>query len=417
MKTLTLNKIYDEKSLDIQRERYIKAAKEFEKLYGEKPVFAFSAPGRTEIGGNHTDHNLGCVIAAGVSLDVIAMVKPTDDGVITIKSEGFPEDKIDLGDLSVREEEKNTSAALIRGTAFGVKDRGYNIGGFKAYVTSNVLQGSGLSSSAAYEVLVGTVLNGLYNGGKISDEEIAIMAQFAENAYFGKPSGLMDQMACSVGGFITIDFKEKNAPVINSIDFDFNRSGHNLCIVDTKGSHADLTGEYAAIPKEMKSVAVYFGKSVLREITKEQLLDDLSQVRKKCGDRAVLRALHFFDDSERAVKEGEALNRGDFDEFLRLVNESGDSSLGYLQNIFPCSAPQAQGMTLALYTAKSLLGGKGACRVHGGGFAGTIQAFVPDDILESFKSGMEKVFGEDSCHVLSVRPCGGTKIEGEDIWL
>ena len=410
MKTLSLDKIYTADKLNFQKERYNEAEKEFEIIYGEKPLYAFSAPGRTEVGGNHTDHNFGRVLAAGVSLDVIAMVIPTDDGVISVKSQGFDIKPVNTAELDIIKAEENSSEALIRGMAAGFKKNGHKIGGFKAYTTSNVLKGSGLSSSAAFEVLIGTILNGLYNDGSVSDVEIAQLAQYAENAYFGKPSGLMDQMASSVGGFITIDFADEKNPVINSINFDFSKSGHSLCIVDTKGNHADLTPEYAAIPAEMKSVAQFFGKKVLREITKEQLIENISAVREKCGDRAVLRALHFFDDNERVLKEAKALNSGDFNTFLELVNESGNSSLSYLQNIFAVSAPSEQGVTLAIYTAKSLLGGTGACRVHGGGFAGTIQAFVPNEKLEEFKTGMEKVFGEGSCYVLSIRNCGGTKV-------
>lgn len=411
MKTLTLDQIYTADMLDFQKERYARITKEFEAQFGEKPVYFFSAPGRTEVGGNHTDHNLGCVLAAGVSLDIIAAVAPDSEGnIITVKSEGFPLDTVNADDTEVCEEQKNTSASLIRGMAAGFKKNGHKIGGFKAYATSNVLKGSGLSSSAAYEVLIGTILNGLYNDGKVSDVEIAQLAQYAENVYFGKPSGLMDQMASSVGGFITIDFGDRENPVIKSLDFDFAKSGHSLCIVDTKGSHADLTPEYAAIPPEMKSVAQFFGKEVLREISKEDVLANITDIRAKCGDRAVLRALHFFDDNERVGKEAEALNSGDFDEFLNLINQSGNSSLAYLQNIFAPSAVDQQGLTLALYLAKSVLDGEGACRVHGGGFAGTIQAFVPENKLEKFKAEMERVFGEGACYVLSIRNCGGTKV-------
>ena len=304
MKKYTLDEVYTADMTAFQKERYNRVADEFEKLFGEKPTAFFSAPGRTEVGGNHTDHNFGCVLAAGVSLDVIAAVAPdTEENVITIQSEGFPMDTVNVDDDTIYEEQKNTSAALIRGMSAGFKKNGHNVGGFKAYATSNVLKGSGLSSSAAYEVLIGTILNGLYNEGEVSAVEIAQIAQFAENVYFGKPSGLMDQMASSVGGFITIDFADEKHPVIDSVKFDFTKSGHALCIVDTKGNHADLTPEYAAIPAEMKSVAAFFGKKVLREITKEQLLENICAVREKCSDRAVLRALHFFDDNERVGKE------------------------------------------------------------------------------------------------------------------
>ena len=410
MKTYTLDEIYAQDKLAFQRERYEKAAAEFEKLFGEKPTHFFSAPGRTEIGGNHTDHNLGRVFAAGVSLDVIAAVKATDDGIITVKSEGFPVDKIDSADTEVKEEEKNSSASLIRGMAGGFLKNGHKIGGFNAYTTSNVLKGSGLSSSAAFEVLIGTILNGLYNEQAISAVEVAQLSQYAENVYFGKPSGLMDQMASSVGSFITIDFKDEKEPVIKKVDYDFSKSGYALCIVDTKGNHADLTPEYAAIPQEMKSVAQFFGKSVLREVDKQELLDNISAVREKCSDRAVLRALHYFDDNERVLAQAEALERGDIESFFKLINESGDSSFRYLQNIYASSAPAEQGLSLALYIAKSVLGDKGACRVHGGGFAGTIQAFVPNDMLDKFSAEIEKVFGEGSCYVLSIRPVGGVMV-------
>ncbi|MBR2304018.1 MAG: galactokinase [Ruminococcus sp.] len=410
MKTYTLDEIYTQDKLAFQRERYEKAAAEFEKIFGEKPTHFFSAPGRTEIGGNHTDHNLGRVFAAGVSLDVIAAVKATDNGIITVKSEGFPVDRIDSADTEVKEEEKNSSASLIRGMAGGFLKNGHKIGGFNAYTTSNVLKGSGLSSSAAFEVLIGTILNGLYNEQAISAVEVAQLSQYAENVYFGKPSGLMDQMASSVGSFITIDFKDEKEPVIKKVDYDFSKSGYALCIVDTKGNHADLTPEYAAIPQEMKSVAQFFGKSVLREVDKQELLDNISAVREKCSDRAVLRALHYFDDNERVLAQAEALERGDIEGFFKLINESGDSSFRYLQNIYASSAPAEQGLSLALYIAKSVLGDKGACRVHGGGFAGTIQAFVPNDMLDKFSAEIEKVFGEGSCYVLSIRPVGGVMV-------
>ncbi|MBQ8966403.1 galactokinase family protein [Ruminococcus sp.] len=410
MKTLSMGKIYGAEDMERQLARYSAAAAEFEKLYSEKPAFFFSAPGRTEVGGNHTDHNLGCVLAGGVSLDIIAAVVPTVDGKITIKSEGFPVDTIEVEDTEVKENEKNTSASLIRGMVGGFKKNGHKVGGFKAYSTSEVLQGSGLSSSAAYEVLIGTILNGLYNNGEVSDVEVAKLAQYAENVYFGKPSGLMDQMASSVGGLITIDFADKDEPVINKVDFDFASSGHKLCIIDTKGSHADLTPEYAAIPPEMKSVAEHFGKTVLREIDRDMVMENIAVLRKECGDRAVLRALHFFDENERVAGQSAALEKGDFARFLELITESGQSSLAYLQNIFAAVNVREQGLTVALYLAKKLLDGEGACRVHGGGFAGTIQAFVPESKLETFRAEMDRVFGEGSCHVLSIRNCGGTKV-------
>lgn len=406
-----LAKLYGEKAVPAQQARYEKAEKAFEELFGStENLMIFSASGRTEVGGNHTDHNRGKVLAAAVGLDVIAFVVPTSDSIITVKSEGFPQDTVDISDLSVHEADKNTSAALIRGVADGLKKDGYAIGGFKAYTTSNVLKGSGISSSAAFEVLIGTILSHIYNSGKVSAVKIAQIAQYAENVHFGKPSGLMDQMASSVGGFIAIDFADTANPVIDSIEFDFASTGHSLCIVDTKGNHADLTPEYAAIPVEMKSVAKFFGKNELRDITYEQLWSNIAEVRKACGDRAVSRALHFFDENERVDREANALRNGNLNEFLREVTASGNSSFKYLQNIFATVDSHEQGVVLGLYTAERILNGRGACRVHGGGFAGTIQAFVPNDLLDTFISEMEHLFGEGSCYNLFIRPLGGTRV-------
>ncbi len=410
MNTYKLSDIYSEDMISFQQKRYDNAAKSFTEIFSQTSKRFFSAPGRTEIGGNHTDHNFGKVLAAGVSLDVIAAVAESDDSIIEVKSEGFDKDTVDISSLEPCEAEKNTSAALIRGVCKGFVDRGYRIGGFKAYTTSNVLKGSGLSSSAAFEVLIGTILNSLYNDGKATAVEIAQIAQFAENEFFGKPSGLMDQMASSVGSFITIDFENPEKPIINKLDFDFRSSGHSLCIVDTKGNHADLTPEYAAIPSEMKSVAKLFGKEVLRGISKAQILENITLIREKCGDRALLRALHFVDDNERVDTEAKALNKGDFDAFLEEINSSGNSSYKYLQNIYANKSPNEQGLSVGLYIAESVLQGSGACRVHGGGFAGTIQAFVPNEKLQSFISAMDNAFGDGACHVLTVRPYGGVEV-------
>ena len=410
MPTRTLSELYEGK-YDEQRKRYEDACVEFIKIYKEKPTRFFSAPGRTEVSGNHTDHNHGRVIAAAVDLDIIACVCPIDEPVVYLKSEGFPEDKVDLCELSVIESEKNTSASLIRGVAKGLVDRGYKIGGFKAYTTSDVLKGSGLSSSAAFEVLIGTILNELYNAPHIANPiEIAQIAQYAENVYFGKPSGLMDQMASSWGGFITIDFADTNEPEIDGLMFDLAKHNHSLCIVDTKGNHADLTPEYAAIPNEMKSVAHFFGKDYLREITKEDVLSNIVALREKCGDRAILRALHFFEENERVAELCHFIDTDNFEWFLKYINASGNSSYKYLQNVFASSAPDEQGVSLALNVIERLLDGEGAHRVHGGGFAGTVQAFVPNKMLEKFKAGIEAVFGEGSCYVLNIRECGGTEV-------
>ncbi|MGN1105984.1 MAG: galactokinase [Huintestinicola sp.] len=408
----TLEKLYGAEAVSMQKSRYEAALKSFEDIYGKQDnIRLFSAPGRTEVGGNHTDHNRGCVMAAAVGLDVIAVVAPCEGSVVSVKSEGFTEDVVDISDLSVKDSEKNSSAALIRGVAAGFRNAGLNVCGFKAYTTSNVLKGSGLSSSAAFEVLIGTIFSYLCNEGNVSAVKIAQIAQYAENVYFGKPSGLMDQMASSVGGFITIDFKDTDNPVIDAISYDFASSGYTLCIVDTKGDHADLTPEYAAIPVEMKSVAKFFGKSELRDITKEQLLENIAEVRKACGDRAVTRAFHFFDDNERVGMEAAALRSGDIDSFLKLVSESGNSSFKYLQNVFAVKKPSEQGLVMGLYISENILKGRGAVRVHGGGFAGTIQAFVPHDMLDEYSEAMERVFGKGSCYKLYIRPVGGTEVK------
>ena len=410
MSVHTLEEIYAPDALEMQRRRYDETAKEFKAFFGTEHSRVFSAPGRTEVGGNHTDHNHGRVLAAGVSLDVIAMVLPTDDGIIEVKSAGFPKDTVDTSDLAVRQEELNTSAALIRGVAAGFVKNGHRIGGFKAYTVSNVLKGSGLSSSAAFEVLIGNILNGLYNDHTVSAVEIAQLSQYAENVYFGKPSGLMDQMASSVGGFITIDFADPQKPVIDQIGFDLASCGYSLCIVDTKGSHADLTPEYAAIPQEMKQIASHFGREVLGDITSAQLIAELPALREEFSDRAVLRALHFADENVRVDEEKAALTAGDVKAFFDTVKRSGRSSYMYLQNVFAASDPAHQGLSVALYIAERVLGDEGAYRVHGGGFAGTVQAFVPDARLGEFKAAMENVFGAGSCYTLSVRPFGGTEI-------
>ena len=389
-----------------QEARYKELAAYFaQEFRADETLEFFSAPGRTEVGGNHTDHNNGKVLAAAVNLDVIAAVHKTDDGVISLKSVSYPIDVIDTTDLEVKEAEKERSAALIRGVCARLKEQGYNIGGFEAVTTSRVLKGSGLSSSAAFEVLVVTILSHLYNEGKIDPVEAAQVSKFAENVYFGKPSGLLDQMAASVGGFTTMDFGDPAAPVIEKIDFDLNRYGYALCVVDTGGNHADLTGEYAAVPVEMKSVAAQFGKSVLREVDEADFLKAIPQLRGKVSDRAILRAIRGVE------KEVAALKAGDFETFKQLVIASGRSSATHLQNVFAVVNPAEQGVTLALAVIEKLLDGKGAYRVHGGGFAGTVQAYVPLELLESFKKDIEAVFGEGACYVLSVRSAGGTKVE------
>ena len=374
--------------------------------FGRKPQYLFSAPGRTEIGGNHTDHQLGRVLAGAVNLETVAAVAENGENVIRVLSEGYPLCEIDLDDLAIRPEEFGTTKALIRGVAAGTGLKK----GFDAYVTSTVLPGSGLSSSAAFEVLLGTIASRL-SGADLTAVEIAQLGQRVENDYFGKPSGLMDQMASSVGGIITIDFADPDRPVIEHLDFDFAACGHALCIIDSGADHANLTDEYAAIPRDMKAVAALFGKEVLRQVNPAEFFARLSEVRAAVGDRAVMRAMHFFTDNQRVTDQVSALKAGNFEEFLRLVNESGRSSWLYLQNVVPAGYTAHQELAVALALADHLLDGRGACRVHGGGFAGTIQAFVPMDMLEDFRAGMEAVLGEGSCHVLSIRPEGGILLE------
>lgn len=403
--------LYTESSVERQKERYTAALKSFDKIFGaEREVRIFSAPGRTEIGGNHTDHQHGRVLAAAVNMDIICIVAKNEDNIIRVKSEGYNQDNVDLSQLDIIEKENNRAISLIRGMAARCKEKGFIIGGFDAYTTSDVLKGSGLSSSAAFEVAMGTIISHLFNDGGINAVEIAKYAQYAENVYFGKPSGLMDQMASSVGGFITIDFKDTENPVIEPVEFDFTNSGHTLCIVDTGGNHADLTNEYASIPPEMKSVANMFGAEFLREVDSSSFYERIAEVREKCGDRPVLRAMHFFGDNSRVVHQAQALRDGDFDKFKQLIIESGRSSGAMLQNVFASSEPQEQGLSVALSVSEMLLAPKGAWRVHGGGFAGTIQAFVPNEMLVIYTAYMEKIFGEGSCHKLSIRPVGGTEI-------
>ncbi|MBR2405692.1 MAG: galactokinase [Clostridia bacterium] len=411
---VTLARLYGADAVFSQRERYRRAVNSFVEIYGEEhDISLFSAPGRTEIGGNHTDHNHGCVLAAGVNLDIIGVAAKTDEAMIRIQSAGYRPDCIELNDLSVHSKETNRSASLVRGVAARFEQLGYAVGGLCAYTTSDVLKGSGLSSSAAFEVLIGTMLNHLYNNGAVNAVEIAKVSQYAENVYFGKPSGLMDQMASSVGGIITIDFADVENPQIREVEYDFRKSGHKLCIVDTGGNHAALTHEYAAVTNEMKSVSNLLGVNYLRETTYEAFLEKLPQIRESCGDRAALRAMHFFGDNERVAKEVAALENDDFTAFCRLVIDSGHSSFEYLQNIYSNADVRFQGLSLALALAQRVLGGEGACRVHGGGFGGTTQNFVPTHKVPEFVKTMEAVFGEGSCHILSIRPCGGVQITAE----
>ena len=383
--------------------------KGFTEVFGGAPQRYFSAPGRTELSGNHTDHQRGRVLAGAVNLDMQAAVAVTDTGVIRVKSQGYPMCRVSLAELTPNEAEFNTTPALIRGVAARFAQLGCKVGGFDAYVESTVLPGSGLSSSAAYEVLIGTVINHLFFEGKVSQPEIAMIGQYAENVFFGKPCGLMDQMASAVGGMVTIDFADSQNPVIKPVDFDFAACGHALCIIDTRASHADLTDEYAAIPNEMKTICAHFGKEVLRDVTESEFYRELPVLRQTCGDRAVMRAIHFFRENARVPYQVEALEKGDFAAYLNMVRDSGNSSWMYLQNVIPAGYKAHQDVAVALALCEQLLAGRGGFRVHGGGFAGTVQAFVPTDMVDAFRAGIDRVLGEGACHILSIRPQGGVE--------
>lgn len=400
----------DEQLIEYNRNRYVKAIEKFEELYGEREVMICSAPGRSEVGGNHTDHQRGQVLACGLNLDAIAVVAPESDGIIRILSDDFDLDDIDVNKINKDEVKDGSSEALVAGVAHKLKEDGYNIGGFSAFITSDVLMGAGMSSSAAFEVLIGVIFSYLYNDGKIDAIYNAQVAQYAENVYFGKPCGLMDQMASSVGSLVNIDFKDVKNPVVKKVEVDFDSFEHSLCIVDTKGSHADLTPEYAAIPSECKSVAALFGKEVLRDVPEEEFYNNLSMIREKVGDRAAIRAIHFYNDHNICGKEVKALEAGDFELFKALIKESGNSSYKYLQNVYPISDVKSQGVAICIALSERILGNHGVCRVHGGGFAGTMQAFVENGFVAEYKKEIEKYFGEGSCHVLKVRKYGGMKV-------
>ena len=375
------------------------------------PERYFSAPGRTEIGGNHTDHQRGRVLAGAVNLDTVAAVRLNGTKTIRIQSKGYPMSVVDLENLTPVEAEINSTPALIRGVAARFTQLGCQVEGFDAYCESTVLPGSGLSSSAAYEVLIGTIVNGLFFDGKVSQPEIAMIGQYAENVFFGKPCGLMDQTASAVGNLVTIDFFDKEHPVIEPVDFDFASCGHALCIIDSGADHAELTDEYAAIPGEIKAVAAYFGKEVLTQIDVKDFYARIPELRKTCGDRAVMRAIHFYQENARVPQQVAALQEGNFEGFLNLVKQSGYSSYMYLQNVIPAGYKEHQDVAVSLALCEHYLAGRGAYRVHGGGFAGTVQAFVPFDILDAFKAGMDAALGEGACHILSIRPQGGVEME------
>ena len=404
--------LYGKENLEKANARYTKAVDEFEKQFGSgRDLDLFSVAGRSEISGNHTDHNHGKVIAASIDLDIIAVASKREDNQINIKSEGFPLDSVDVSNPEPCEKDFFKSNAIISGMARGFLNAGYKIGGYDAYTTSNVFKGSGLSSSAAFEDMVGNILNYFYNDGKVENPEIAKIAQYAENVFFGKPCGLMDQVACAVGGFVAIDFKDPKSPVIEKLDFDLSGAGYSLCIVNTGGNHADLNDDYASVPAEMKAVAAFFGKEVLRDVTEEELIAKIPELREKFGDRAIMRALHFKEENKRVTYQTEALKKNDLATFFKGVHESGNSSFKYLQNVYTTKNVSEQGLSLALCLAEKALKGKDAAwRVHGGGFAGTIQTFIKNEDIPAFTKLLDGAFGEGATTVLKVRPYGAIKI-------
>ena len=394
-----------------QRTRYNTLIESFQKEFPKtEEASFFSSPGRTEIGGNHTDHNGGRVLAAAISLDIVALASPNDDKIIRILSEGYETIEINITDLSSRSDEKFTSAALVRGVCSGFEKLGITFNGFSACISGNVPKGSGLSSSAAFEILIAFIINNFYNNQALNAIELAKIAQYAENDFFGKPCGLMDQTTCSVGGIVTIDFMDFDNPIVRKVDVDFSNAGHILVIVDTGGNHADMNEDYIALENEMKLVAKTLGKRVLRELEKDDVMNSLVSIREKTGDRAVLRALHFFDDDQRVVDQVDSLERGDFNQFFRLVVESGQSSWMYCQNCYSDKYPHLQGISIALAVSKDVLSEKGAYRVHGGGFAGTIQAFIPMDLIDYYEKRLSGIFGKRSCHTISIRRNGCIKV-------
>jgi len=385
----------------------------FSTAFGEKAQRYFSAPGRTEIGGNHTDHQRGRVLAGAVNLDTVAAVRVNGTNVIRVQSKGYPLCQVDLDNLEPVAAEINSTPALIRGVAARFAQLGCQVGGFDAYCESTVLPGSGLSSSAAFEVLIGTIINHLFFDGRVSQAEVAQIGQYAENVFFGKPCGLMDQTASAVGGLVTIDFADKAHPDIRPVHFDFSTTGHALCIIDTRADHADLTDEYAAIPGELKEICACLGREVTTEIPETEFYAAIPKLRETCGDRAVMRAMHEYNENRRVPEQVACLEKGDFEGFLNLIRESGFSSWMYLQNVIPAGYVRQQPVAVALGLCEHYLHGKGAYRVHGGGFAGTVQAFVPFELLDAFRAGIDGALGEGACHVLSIRPQGGVEMEVE----
>jgi galactokinase len=396
--------------LNNQEKRYNSLIDKFYNVFGKKDIMLFSSPGRTEIGGNHTDHNYGRVLAGAVNMDNIAVAANNNTNIVNILSSGYEKFEVDLSNLSPGKAENFTSASIVRGISSRMKELGFKIGGFDCCINSGVPVGSGLSSSASFEVLIGAIINHIFNNGKLDPVQNAIIGQYAENVYFGKPCGLMDQTACAVGGLVTIDFKDPSNPVVKKVNFDFVATGFSLVITDTGGNHADLNDEYASLPIDMKAVAAELGAKVLRQVSLDQVLEITPKIREKVGDRAILRAIHFQNDNQRVVEQVAALEKNDFKAFLSMVIDSGFSSYMYNQNIYPVNNIKEQGVSLALALSDLVLKGEGAWRVHGGGFAGTIQAFVPEKLLDKYITTLEHVFGKGACHNLFIRQKGADRI-------
>lgn len=402
----------DTSVIDTQKQRYAKLADEFVNSYGDKELSVFSSPGRTEIGGNHTDHNHGRVLAGAVNLDNVAIASANGTDVVRILSSGYPQFEVNLSTLAPNKDEFYTSVGLVRGICARMKELGFAIGGFDAVINSGVPKGSGLSSSASFEVLIGAIVSHLFNDGGLDPVLNAQIGQYAENVFFGKPCGLMDQTACSVGGLVTIDFADPAKPIVKKVDFDFSKTGFALVITDTGGNHADLNDEYASLPSDMKGVAAKLGKTVLREVSLDQVIDSIPELRKDgVSDRAILRSIHFERDNERVAEQVADLEKGDFKSFLAKVCASGQSSFMYNQNVYPVNNVAEQGLSVALALSDVVLGSEGAWRVHGGGFAGTIQAFVPYCLLDKYVDTLEHTFGKGKCHKLFIRPQGAIKVE------
>jgi galactokinase len=406
----TMAFLYGDRRIPEQRERWLRVLDHAETKFGDCDARLFSAPGRTEVGGNHTDHQLGRVLAASIDLDVLAVVRAIDQPVISYYSDAFQVDPVDISDLDIHEDQYNTTESLIRGIAARYVQNHHQIGGFDCYAESDVLPGSGMSSSAAFEILIAEILSALYNSGTISPIEQAMTGQYAENSYFGKASGLMDQMACSVGGFVTIDFRDASNPAVRNIPFELDKHGYSLILTDCKQSHADLSDEYSKVPGEMKAAAAVMGKTVLSECTMQDFQKYATEIRRQCGDRAFLRTYHFLHETDRVNDEVSALEHGEIRAFLSHIIESGRSSFMYLQNVYPPNDLTHQSLAVGLAISEEILNGRGAWRVHGGGFAGTIQAFVPLDMTQTYITQMESIFGKGSCYQLRIRSVGGYEI-------